>query len=449
MKPCPYCKDKPEFTNVGYAIHIGRMHKDKAPKPETVIGEMPKPETSRFEGPTWEEQFQAIKDELTTLNLQEDVGLLSRSKAEAVRAELRERLLELKKQRGQVFVKPKVVYKVLKPAMPESEQKTQEEKHKTTLAEEGLAGIIPRLRNMKKEQPEIGEEIEIPQTDKSYDPEPLLENITRIPFMILGIILFYVWWDNPAFYGRLLNNEWVDLYVYLFVHIKDIGSMIILILSAVMLTLGIFLVHKLVWRLAFKDMQIRNINNLNADGTKDFGPGTSFAGRIYLTIGAGMWDRLYRRITKKPTPEIVTIYYRRGLRDPVILNPLKILQSCHKGYLRNTDGNRFIYDGLFKRTIVARHMRRDNENNSTVYWFEDEIYDAKKFMPDWYDHTHGSLIEDALDEVTQACAMDSSIQKDQLRNVAIWLPQSEVSEHNKVYELKLKKMDEERAKVSR
>ena len=29
MKPCPYCPDRPKYTNEGLRVHIAKIHKDK------------------------------------------------------------------------------------------------------------------------------------------------------------------------------------------------------------------------------------------------------------------------------------------------------------------------------------------------------------------------------------------------------------------------------------
>jgi hypothetical protein len=196
--------------------------------------------------------------------------------------------------------------------------------------------------------------------------------------------------------------------------------------------------HKLVWRFFFKDLQIRGLSKSLVD-TKF--QGTSFEGRIYLTIGYGTLDRLYRRWTKTEKPEVATIYFRTGLRSPTLLNPFKVLASCHKGYVRQPIGTRrIVTDGLFKRTLIATHKRRDTEDNSTVYWFELERYDQKLFDSQWYEGTHKAVIKSGLDKVSKACLMDSTVQKHQMENVIAWVPEVEINEHKAIHALKQEKM---------
>ena len=271
--------------------------------------------------------------------------------------------------------------------------------------------------------------------DPDWDPEPTLELVTKIPLLlILGIVAFKYLTD-PAFFMQFLDNDVVELYKFVFTDITSPGAIIILALTAIILILLIVIVYKMFWRLMFKDLQIRK--GFTADGEKHRkGPGTSFEGRIMLVIGDGFWDGIYRKYTKRPKPKVMTIFFRRSFRDPSMLNPFKVLASCHKGRIDNTDGTRYIRDGLFKRTLIATHVRRDTENESTVYWFEDDMYTPKPFTSDWYRAGHRECIKQNLSKVSKACLMDSSTQKEQMRNVISWLPSSEIEEQERVWLLK-------------
>ena len=271
--------------------------------------------------------------------------------------------------------------------------------------------------------------------DPDWDPEPTLELVTKIPLLlILGIVAFKYLTD-PAFFMQFLDNDVVELYKFVFTDITSPGAIIILALTAIILILLLVIVYKMIWRFMFKDLQIRK--GFTDDGQKYHkGPGTSFEGRIMLVIGDGFWDGIYRKYTKRPKPKVMTVYFRRGFRDPSMLNPFKVLASCHKGYIDNTNGGRYIRDGLFKRTLIATHVRRDTEAESTVYWFDDDMYDPKPFTSDWYRDGHTECIKQNLSKVSKACLMDSTTQKRQMENVISWLPSSEIKEQERVWLLK-------------
>jgi len=304
-------------------------------------------------------------------------------------------------------------------------KKPQKPKRDTKAMLSGLRKSIPKKNDDKPKR----------EFDPNWDPEPTLELVTKMPlFLILGVIA-YKYFTNPEFFTQFLDNDVVELYKYVFMDITSPGAIIILVLTAIIVILLSFLLYKMVWRFMFKDMQIRKGFSEDSNVYRK-GPGTSFEGRIMLMIGDGFWDRIYRRYTKRPKPKILTIYFRRGFRDPSFLNPFKVLASCHKGYIDNTDGTRYVRDGLFKRTLIATHMRRDTENESTVYWFEDSLYEKKAFTAEWYRARHKEVIKDSLAKVSKACLMDSTTQKRQMESVISWLPQGEISEQERVWKLK-------------
>ena len=293
-----------------------------------------------------------------------------------------------------------------------------------------LKAIITKMKERTPKKKDRSQDF-----DPNWDPEPTLEIVTKIPLFIIMGIVAYKYFTNPEFFMQFLDNDLIEVYKFVFSDISSPGSIIILALTAIVLFLLIFLIYKMFWRFMFKDLQIRKGFSPDSDKYRK-GPGTSFEGRIYLTIGDGFWDRIYRRYTKRPKPKVMTIFFRRSFRDPSILNPFKVLASCHRGYIVNTDGSRFIRDGLFKRTLIATHMRRDTENESIVYWFEDELYKSKPFTADWYRDRHKGVIKESLAKVSKACLMDSTTQKDQMKNVISWLPSSEIEEQERVWMMK-------------
>lgn len=293
---------------------------------------------------------------------------------------------------------------------------------------------LSRLFRHKHRKGEIEEVVD--KTDKGMkDPEGALDIITRIPAVILVFVLMYKALTDLRFFQGWIDTDIGQLYVFVFTNINNPASIIILVLTIITVAIVALVIHRLFWRLMFKDLQISYIKNDPKTG--EFKAiGTSKEGRVFLTIGRGPLDRLYRRITKRPKPEVVTIYFkRRG-----IINPFKVLPSCEKGYLLDPDGTRFVIDGLFKRTLIATHLRRDTEKCSTVYWFEDGSYDQLPFDAKWYHTTHMAEIETGLTKVSRACGMDSSVQKDQMRNVISYMPPGEVGEHIRVWEMMQDKM---------
>jgi hypothetical protein len=287
-----------------------------------------------------------------------------------------------------------------------------------------LKRFIPRRKEKKKRE-----------FDPNWDPEPTLELVTKMPLILILGVVAYKYFTDPGFFTQFLDNDVVELYKYVFMDITSPGAIIILALTAIIVLLLSFLLYKMVWRFMFKDLQIRKGFSGDENSYRK-GPGTSFEGRIYLIVGDGFWDRIYRKYTKRPKPKLMTVYFRRGIRDPSFLNPFKVLASCHKGLLDNTAGNRFIRDGLFKRTLIATHMRRGSQDESTVYYFEDSRYDDKPFGSEWYGDRHAAVIKEHLAKVSKACLMDSTTQKRQMENVIAWLPSSEVMEQERVWELK-------------
>jgi len=281
------------------------------------------------------------------------------------------------------------------------------------------------------------------------DPEDILGLITMMPAMAIVLALMYkvamaVFTWNFGFFTNWAKSDIAQIYFWVLVHPTQAVSIIILVMTGLLVALAMFLIHQLIWRLCFKDLQVRYLKKDESTGELR-AVGTSRIGRMYLIIGNGFWDRCYRRLSKKPTPDVVTIYFkRRGF-----VNPFKVLASCEKGYLKDPDRSMLVIDGLFKRTLIATHLRRDTENHSTVYWFEGGDYQTIEFDSKWYEDTHIAEIKTGLSMVGKACGMDSSIQKEQMKNNISFQPTDLIAEQKRIWELKKVKMQKPQPELSR
>ena len=444
MQKCPVCKDGAMFTNQGVKIHIGYMSRtDEAHRiyrervrPQTLIEVELKPETDRISVPVaYEARREYIKLELKKLKSEYELGILSEGQFQARKSELKEKAFELLKEADEKNIPFEPLFKQPVSSNGESASQVRVRKLKSSNPIGRSVGKLGRLFKRKPRNKKTKGDLEEIAEAKMKDPEGALDIITRIPAVILLFILMYKAWTDYRFFTGWMDTEIGQLYIYVFTNINDPASIIILVLTIITVAIVALVLHRVIWRLLFKDLQISYIKNDPKTGELK-AIGTSKEGRIFLTLGRGPLDRLYRRITKTPKPDKVTLYFkRRGF-----VNPFKVLPSCEKGYIQDPDGTRFVIDGLFRRTLIATHLRRDTENCSTVYWFEDESYEHLKFDPHWYQQTHLDEIEDGLTKVSRACGMDSSIQKDQMRNVISWLPSGEVSEHIRVWEMMKDKM---------
>jgi len=287
-------------------------------------------------------------------------------------------------------------------------------------------------------------EVTIGKPGKIRDPEDTLGIITALPVVVAVLLVLYKLATNYQFFIDWTQSDIAQLYFWVIVNPTQAVSIIILVMTGLLVALAIFLIHQLVWRLCFKDLQVRYLKKDTTTGELR-AVGTSKIGRMYLAIGSGFWDRVYRRLAKKPVPEVTTIYFkRRGF-----VNPFKVLASCEKGYLKDPDRSMLVIDGLFKRTLIATHLRRDTENHSTVYWFEGGDYEAIDFDSKWYEDTHRDEIKVGLSMVGKACGMDSSIQKDQMRTSISFMPTDLIAEQKRVWELKKIKMQKPQPELSR
>jgi hypothetical protein len=338
-------------------------------------------------------------------------------------------------------------------AIPEPRRRMRVEKHKVTVIKpkrsKDSADILEVVTGYLRNRRERKLKVAMITPTKTKDPEDTLDLVTAIPAVIIVLALAYeafvaIFTWNFSFFIGWTNSDIAQIYFWVFLNPTQAVSIIILVMTGLLVALAIFLLHRLIWRLCFKDLQVRYLKKDVTTGELR-AVGTSRIGRMYLTIGSGFWDRLYRRWTKKPVPEVVTIYFkRRGF-----VNPFKVLASCEKGYLKDPDRSMLVIDGLFKRTLIATHLRRDTENHSTVYWFEGGDYQAIDFNSKWYEDTHRDEIKVGLSMVGKACGMDSSIQKDQMRTSISFMPTDLIAEQKRVWELKKIKMQKPQPELSR
>ena len=417
---CPVCKDGKKYMNKGLKTHIGKMA-NRGDKAHKKYRDSHKPDESQSES--------LIIDPLDQLEAE-----LQKNWGKPVYKETVSQIPES-------VSKPPA--RMRKLANPEPPKKIQVRKLKTTVIKPKKIGLL--AFKVLRRKPKVA----LVKPQKTKDPEGALGILTMIPAAVIVLALMYemmvaIFTWNFSFFIGWTNSDMAQLYFWVISNPSEPISILILTLTGVMVTLTLFLVHKLLWRMCFKDLQVRYLKKNGATGELK-AVGTSRIGRMYLTIGTGFWDRIYRRLAKKPVPDVVTIYFkRRGL-----VNPFKVLVSCDKGYLKDPDHSLFVNDGLFKRTLIATHLRRDTENHSTVYWFEGGDYEAIEFDSTWYEDTHRWEIKTGLSMVAKACGMDSSIQKDQMRNSMSFEPPELIAEQKRIWELKKAKMPKVQPELSR
>lgn len=332
------------------------------------------------------------------------------------------------------------VYNVSTSQIPESDAKLLGEtaqsilSKKTVVRKLKVTDVKSKKRHWyaKSHSPQSSEKVKL--LKENTNPESTLDLVTKIPAVIVILLLLYKAGTDLKFFYAWIDSPIAQLYIYCFTHLKDPGAMIVVSISAGLVAFILFFIHHVIWRLFFHDLQIRHYIT-EKDGKIRAHP-TSKEGRLFLTIGAGFWDRTYRRFTKKPRPEIITVYFKqRGF-----VNPFKVLASCDKGYLKDPDHLKFVTDGLFKRTLIATHKRRDTEGYGPVYWFEDDSYKPFEFNSEWYEAVERQQIKEGLHDVSQACGLDSSVQKTQMENNISYQPPSLLAEQKKIWKLKQQMM---------
>ena len=420
---CPVCKDGKKYTNKGVKTHIGKKanNGDEAHK---KYRESHKLHDS-------EETFPDPLDQLE-FDLQKNWN-----KAKVVSDDSKEGMSQLD-----------TLYKETMGQMPESTPKPLEETPQSSNPEPPKKILVRKLKigqrkhwYQRPRRPKVPTEA---QSKKVKDPEGLLGLITAIPAVTVVLLILYKLVTDYRFFIDWTKSDIAQLYFWVLIHPSQAVSILILSATSLVIALTIFLMHRLVWRFCFKDLQIRYLKKDETTGELR-AVGSSRIGRVYLVIGRGVWDRLYRRLAKKPVPDTVTIYFkRRGF-----VNPFKVLDSCEKGYLKDPEHSMFVNDGLFKRTLIATRLRRDTENHSTVYWFEGGDYKTIDFDSEWYENAHREEIKTGLSMVGKACGMDSSIQKEQMKTSISFMPTDLIAEQKRVWELKKAKMQKVPAELSR
>lgn len=412
MKECPVCHELK--TNAGLKAHMTRMHPDC-------------------------ESLDSL--DVLMRSLQKDWGEIK---------------IVSENPRQEMSLNPKPVYKETTSQRAENVLKFQERMSQLTNPEPPKRRLARKLKvtTIKPKKTRFAflahwHTRPIRESKKNKDPEDALELVTAIPAVVIVLFLLYkafvaIYTWNFNFFVGWTKSDIAQLYFWVLQNPTQLASILILVMTGLLVALTIFLVHRLIWRICFKDLQVRYLKKDETTGELR-AVGTSRIGRMYLAIGSGFWDRFYRRLTKKPVPNVVTIYFkRRGF-----VNPFKVLASCEKGYLKDPDRSMFVIDGLFKRTLIATHLRRDTENNSTVYWFEGGDYEAIEFDSKWYEDTHQDEIKTGLRMVGKACGMDSSIQKDQMRSSISYSPPDLIAEQKRIWELKKAKMQKSQPELSR
>jgi len=324
--------------------------------------------------------------------------------------------------------------------MPESDAKLQGETAQSSIPKKQavrklkVTKVEPRKRHWYARSRLSRSSEDVKPKKSERDVESTLDLVTKIPVVTVILLLLYKAGTDLKFFYGWIDSPIAQLYIYCFTHLKDPGAMIVVAITAGLVAFILFFIHHVIWRLFFHDLQIRHYVT-DKDNSIRAHP-TSKEGRLFLTIGAGFWDRIYRRYTKKPRPDIITVYFKpKGF-----VNPFKVLASCDKGYLRDVDHSMFVTEGLFKRTLIATHKRRDTEDYAPVYWFENDSYKQFEFNSEWYEAVERHQIKESLHDVSQACGLDSSVQKTQMENNISYQPPSLLAEQKKVWKLKQQMM---------
>lgn len=307
------------------------------------------------------------------------------------------------------------------------QKKEKPKKHRFRL--KGLWGKKKDSQPSKVTPPPIGStsapQPQSPQPpQKMKDPEGALELILAMPWyiLIMAIILSFVFDWN--FWVDLYNQPIIQLYIWIFGNIGNTAAMMFLLLTVMVILVVSLIVHKGFYRMLFKDIYIKSMRSrlmvnetekeTKVESRMVFMPSTR-EGRVYLTIGIGFWDRVYRKRTKKPRPDILTLYIRRSMFSP-LLNPFRLLHSCDKVYVMDPDHTRVWRDGRWRMTVAASRFVRDAEDNSLCYWLEDETYSHNIFNSDWYKKTHEKLMTTGTDKVKIASLINPDLQQEQMRH---------------------------------
>jgi len=320
------------------------------------------------------------------------------------------------------------------------QRKPKAEKHDAT---------VPPISKGKMERKK-NETAKRPPMEK--DPESLISLMLSIPTwaLILGIPLF-LYYSYDGLIAFLESSDLGTILIWSFQNIGDTGAKIILVMVGIVVIVALVLFYKIVWRMAFKDFQIKYASprfmahgdleegddiNIVGGARRVFIPAT-YEGRVYASIGFGFWDRLYRKWFNVERPEHITLFVHRTWKP---VNPFKPLSSCDKIYLDDPTGVERIYkDGKFRTTTIATRMVRMSEDNAIVYWLDDGAYPQDKFNSKWYNDLHSQMLDNGLKKVSKGSLVNPDIQQDQMRRNMLWLPPQDIEAEKQLLELKKKK----------
>jgi hypothetical protein len=472
MKECPYCHK--DFKNSGIAIHIGRCKKN----PKRITNDIRVDEQSMNQGSGQGSDSIEIQD--TPPATHPDPA-----QEKCVETPILHRTPPENTAQQEAITPDQSSFSVLPAVNPDSpferkisllrlkEQKEKQRKadkllalHNKNEAKRNAKAERKALKHRPKEdstivEPEADEldkEAEEPKAKKvkgdrapMRNAESVLNWVLSIPIWLLLITIGLN--VNPII--ELSNNPYMELIVFVIQNPNDQGSQIVLALMAIMVTLVLLVVHRLFWRMAFKDLILKDFRIvglarqenkddtkvINSKAIKTFMPSTK-QGRIYLSIGAGKWDKMYRKLFHVPYPDTITLYVKRSRFKPV--NPFKPLASCDilKVYnperLEDPDKTRYQNDGRWRRIVQGNRLIRDFTDNSLEYWVDSGFYPQPNWNAKWYEKIHEGVLDKGLRKVTKGCQINSDIQQDQLRNNVLHIPVQEIEAERQFKDFKEK-----------
>jgi len=443
---CPYCDAV--VTKKGMNMHMGRKHKDMIARTPDPIVEAP-PSILPKEAKTSNEQ--TVVETMAPVKIEKDeiVVMPSQNAGDGEHSYVPPQAVESSSNGNS---QPQAVHDPSSaPSLKSNDAKLQ---NNSRLAK--LFQRKPKERKIvspmekPKEAPKVSDTA-ILQKRKPMekDPEGLISLLLSIPTWLLVIGI-------PAF--LLLNlNKIIDFFtyndigillVYVVTHPKETASVIILVMIALVVISAIVIFYKLIWRMAFKDLDIkyaepRFMAHSDVDDDTEIIGGArkvflpqSYEGRIYASIGFGFWDRLYRKRFNVEKPEIITLFVHRRW-TPV--NPFKPLSSCDKFYINDPDGSRFYKNGRFRLNASATRILRDSEEGAICYWLDEGGYPQEKFNSIWYQGIHNRMLDKGLKKVSKGSLVNPDIQQDQMRRNMLWLQPQDIEEEKRLIQLKEKK----------
>lgn len=310
----------------------------------------------------------------------------------------------------------------------------------------------PKEKPIPKKMPEKEKEKATVETAKLQKRKPMEKDPENLISMMLSIPTWLLIISIPAII--LLNidtiieffetNDLGILLLFVITHPSDTASGIIIALLVILIIVFIAIFYKLVWRMAFKDFQIkygepRFMAHSDLDDDKNIVSGArrvyipaSKEGRVYASIGFGFWDRTYRKLFNVERPDKITLFVHRNWRP---VNPFKPLSSCDKIYLVDPEAKKIYKDGKFRTIVVATRLVRDSEDNSIVYYLDDGAYPQESFTAEWYKSQHSGMLDNGLLKVSKGSLVNPDIQQDQMRRNMLWLPPQDVTAEKKLLDL--------------